>query len=178
MTQALTLDQALKKAMEAELQAAAFYAHAATEVRDPQGRDLLGRLASFEQYHYEQLVKLVESLQADGHFVAYETRGLSDFLPSGDAAKQPVPSVAAGEAAGTQVEKLEGVVSILTKAIANEKRAGELYRQLLDGTSDTLGQDMFRKLANEEMMHQRILEDEFFSLSNEGVWGWSGLYGE
>ena len=37
---------------------------------------------------------------------------------------------------------------------------------------------MFRKLANEESIHQRILEDEFFALSNQGVWGWTGLYGE
>jgi hypothetical protein len=37
---------------------------------------------------------------------------------------------------------------------------------------------MFRDLASEEMMHQRILEDEFFSLSNKGTWGWSGMYGD
>jgi hypothetical protein len=37
---------------------------------------------------------------------------------------------------------------------------------------------MFRKLANEEMIHQRILEDEFFSISNQGTWGWSRMYGE
>ena len=45
-------------------------------------------------------------------------------------------------------------------------------------TVDPKGQDMFRKLAHEENIHQRILEDEFFSLSNQGTWGWSGMYGE
>ena len=49
---------------------------------------------------------------------------------------------------------------------------------LAEETSEPDGQDMFRKLANEEMIHQRILEDEFFSISNKGVWGWSGMYGE
>ena len=44
--------------------------------------------------------------------------------------------------------------------------------------TDATGQAMFRRLAEEEMMHQRILEDEFYSLSNQGVWGWSGMYGE
>jgi rubrerythrin len=66
----------------------------------------------------------------------------------------------------------------LSKAIENEKIAGERYQVLADQTEDPQGKAMFRDLANEERMHQRILEDEFFSLSNQGVWGWSGLYGE
>ena len=49
---------------------------------------------------------------------------------------------------------------------------------LAEETEDPKGKAMFRQLAEEERMHERILEDEFFSLSNEGVWGWSGLYGE
>ena len=70
------------------------------------------------------------------------------------------------------------MASILSKAIENEKIAGERYRALAEETADPMGQAMFRNLANEEMIHQRILEDEFFSLSNQGVWGWSGMYGE
>jgi rubrerythrin len=37
---------------------------------------------------------------------------------------------------------------------------------------------MFKRLAEEERLHQHILEDEFYSLSNQGKWAWSGLYGE
>ena len=68
--------------------------------------------------------------------------------------------------------------SILSAAIDNEKIAGERYRGLAEETADPRGQAMFRDLANEEKIHQRILEDEFYSLSNEGTWGWSGMYGE
>ena len=70
------------------------------------------------------------------------------------------------------------MVGILGKAIENEKLAGERYRVLAAETSDPKGQAMFQDLSNEEMIHQRILEDEFFSLSNRGVWDWSGMYGE
>jgi rubrerythrin len=154
--------------MDAELKAQAFYAQAAVEVQDPHGRDLLGRLAAFEQYHYEQLAKLARSLQEEGRFVEYETRTVDQF----------VPLVAEGEAAGTLLDELKDVPGILGRAIENEKVAGERYRALAGETADPDGQDMFRKLANEEMIHQRILEDEFFSLSNQGVWGWSGMYGE
>ena len=168
MSQELGLEEALDIAMEAELKAQAFYAQAAVEVQDPNGRDLLGRLAAFEQYHYQKLSELAKSLQKDGQFIEYEARTMAQFMPA----------VGRGETAGTYLDELEDVASILSKAIENEKIAGERYRVLAEETADPNGQDMFRKLANEERTHQRILEDEFFSLSNQGVWGWSGMYGE
>lgn len=168
MSQELGLEEALDIAMEAELKAQAFYAQAAVEAQDPNGRDLLGRLAAFEQYHYQKLFELAKSLQEDGQFIEYEARTVAQF----------VPVVARGETAGTDLDELQDVTSILSKAIENEKVAGKHYRLLAEATADPNGQDMFTKLANEEKIHQRILEDEFFSLSNQGVWGWSGMYGE
>lgn len=168
MSQELGLEEALDIAMDAELKAQAFYAQAAVEVQDANGRDLLGRLAAFEQYHYQKLSELARSLQEDGQFIEYETRAVEQF----------VPFVGGGEAAGTQLADMKDAASILGKAIENEKVAGERYRALAAETTDPHGQDMFRKLANEEMLHQRILEDEFFALSNKGVWGWQGMYGE
>jgi rubrerythrin len=168
MSQTLGLEEALDIAMDAELKAQAFYAQAAAEVEDPHGRDLLGRLAAFEAYHYEQLAKLARSLQEDGQFVDYEPRTVEQFEPL----------LARGEAAGTLLEGLKDVPAILGQAIENEKIAGQRYQVLAEETFDPVGRDMFRKLANEETTHQRILEDEFFSLSNQGVWGWSGMYGE
>ncbi len=168
MSQNLGMEEALNLAMEAELKAQAFYAQAAAEVQDPNGRDLLGRLAAFEQYHYQKLTELADSLQKDGTFIQYEARTVEQFAPL----------VSRGETAGTLMKELKDVPSILSKAIENEKAAGAHYRMLAEETVDSDGQVMFRKLANEEMIHQRILEDEFFSLSNKGVWGWSGMYGE
>jgi rubrerythrin len=168
MSQELGLEEALDIAMDAELKAQAFYAQAAVEVQDRQGRDLLGRLAAFEQYHYQKLSELARSLQEEGRFIEYEARTVEQFMPV----------VGKGETAGTALGELKDVADILSIAIDNEKIAGERYRVLAEETPDPDGQDMFRKLANEETIHQRILEDEFFSLSNQGVWGWSGMYGE
>jgi len=168
MSEKLGLEEALDIALEAELKAQAFYAQAAIEVQDPQGRDLLSRLAAFEQYHYQKLSELSDSLRHKGAFIEYETRTVAQFDPLRDG----------GEAGGTLLEALKDEAAILGKAIENEKIAGERYRALAAETADPTGQAMFKDLANEEQMHQRILEDEFFSLSNKGVWGWSGMYGD
>jgi rubrerythrin len=167
MSQELGLEEALDIAMEAELKAQAFYAQAAIEVRDPRGRDLLSRLAAFEQYHYQKLSELARSLQQRGEYIEYEGQTMQSVVPFGG-----------GEAAGTLLDELGDEAGILTKAIENEKIAGERYRVLAEQTTDATGRTMFQRLANEEQMHQRILEDEFYSLSNQGVWGWSGMYGE
>jgi rubrerythrin len=168
MGQKLGLEEALEIAMDAELKAQAFYAQAAVVIQDPRGRDLLGRLAAFEQYHYQKLAELLRSLEGTGQYMEYEAQMIEQFAPL----------AGGGETAGTELESLQDEVAILSKAIENEKIAGERYRVLAEETDNPTGQDMFRKLANEESIHQRILEDEFFALSNKGVWGWTGLYGE
>jgi rubrerythrin len=164
----LGLEEALDIAMEAELKAQAFYAQAAVEVQDRRGRDLLGRLAAFEQYHYQKLAELATSLRKDGHFIDYDLQTMASFAPL----------VVAGEATATVLEGLEEQAAILTKAIENEKTAEASYQVLAQRTTDAAGRAMFQNLATEERLHQRILEDEFFSLSNKGSWAWSGLYGE
>jgi rubrerythrin len=167
MTQDLGLEEALDIAMEGELRARAFYARAAEFVQDPRGRDLLARLAAFEQHHYEKLNELAGSLRVGGPFIDYEARTVEQF--------SPVPG---GEATGTDLEELRDEATILGRAIDLEKIAGERYRVLAETTSDPAGQSMFRRLVEEETLHRRILEDEFYSLSNQGKWAWSGLYGE
>lgn len=168
MNKEFGLEEALDIAMEAELKAQAFYAQAAVEVHDPRGRDLLSRLAAFEHHHYQKLSELARALQEEGEYVEYEGQTMASV----------VPFRAGGEAAGTLLEELGDEAGILTKAIENEKIAGERYRVLAEQTTDEKGQAMFQRLALEEEMHQRILEDEFYSISNQGVWGWSGMYGE
>jgi rubrerythrin len=168
LTQKLGIEEAIEIAMEGELKAHAFYAQAAAEIHDPAGRDLLGRLAAFEQHHYQKLAELARSLRQDGRYIVYEATTL----------RQLEPFLGTGEAAGSLLERLQDVPGILNQAIENEKAAEVRYRVLAEETDDPNGQDMFRKLAGEENLHKRVLEDEFFSLSNQGVWGWAGMYGE
>jgi rubrerythrin len=168
MTKKLGIEEAIEIAMKGELAAHAFYAQAAAEIEDRAGRDLLGRLAAFEQHHYRKLAELAQSLRQGRGFICYEASALEQFAPF----------AARGEAAGSLLAQYRDVPGILGQAIENEKNAGLRYRLLAGETDDANGQDMFRKLSGEEGLHQRILEDEFFSISNKGVSGWSGMYGE
>jgi len=156
----LGIVQAIDIAMEAEKKANEFYSDALASVSGEKGKNLLQQLANFEQAHYDALAALKESLKSEGKFISYSGTKFTPFKAS-------------SEISGTEELDKEDVSEILVKAIEAENKAFELYRKLADETSDQQGADMFSKLAEEEVMHRRILSDEFYYRNNSGgVWFW------
>jgi rubrerythrin len=39
-------------------------------------------------------------------------------------------------------------------------------------TKDPRGKDMYKRLASEEELHERLLNDQYYSLHNTGIWSW------
>ncbi len=65
------------------------------------------------------------------------------------------------------------IADVLIIAIEAEKKASERYKRLSAKIEDKEGKKIFEELAEEERKHQRILEDEFYNISNKGmiIWG-------
>jgi len=158
INQALNLLDAIQMAMETEQKAATFYADAAQEAANPLGRELFDQLAEFERYHYSKLAGLEKSLRDEGAFIEYEGRELTLSVPS--------------EVDNKEANKMS-VMGIITLAINAERDAEKRYTALAEQTSDPDGQAMFKRLAEEEHTHYRILSDEYYNLNNHGVWVWS-----
>jgi rubrerythrin len=156
--QDITLLDAIKIAMEAEKKAAAFYADAAQKTQTL-GRGLLEQLAEFERHHYAILAKLEKSLRDQGAFIGYE----------GEELTFPAPS----EVQTTAEPDKMSMMGIITTALGIETEAEKRYTALAEQTGDPAGQSMFRRLAQEENKHHKILKDAYVSLNNHGVWAWS-----
>ncbi len=154
----LDIIQAIEIAMQEELAAAGFYHMAMKKVKDGRAIKMLEQLIMFEQHHYEKLIDLKISLEADGKFIAYE--GIEFVLP---------PSTV--EAAGRIEENKGDILNILSIAIKTEANAKEKYLELAEKTEIPEGKAMFTKLAQEEEMHWRILSDEHYHITNDGMWG-------
>lgn len=60
----------------------------------------------------------------------------------------------------------------LRMAIREEKKAQAYYRSMAELTKDPRGRDMYKRLADEEALHEKILNDQYYSLHNTGVWSW------
>jgi rubrerythrin len=151
--------KAVKVAMEAEKEAAQFYSKASKKTRDPKGRDMLQQLAEFEMNHYQRLKDLSKSLQEKGEWILYSGTSFK---------KKSIP---------LKMEKPKGQEQLtdmdaLKIAIREEKKAQAYYRSMAELTKDPRGKDMYKRLANEEALHEKVLNDQYYSLHNTGLWSW------
>jgi len=162
MTAQSTLLDALSLAMTAEKKAAEFYRSAAEKATSPRGKNMLEQLAKFETAHYQALDELRRSLEGGGR--AKAAYAGTEF--------EPVPTELTGAAASKETN-LNGVYDVLKLAIDAESGAHDRYEELAEQAEDDELRAFFKKLAEEETLHRRILSDEFYQLNNSGgQWVW------
>jgi rubrerythrin len=152
------IDELLTDAMNAEAKAKAFYKEAAEKAQSAAGKKLFKELADFESRHYDRVKAIIEARN------------------KGDAYQQPSPPDlmrdVKSEIEGEVEPNKDEIVNVLNIAIAAEKDAQEKYRRISEMIEDTVGKEIFSNLAEEEYKHQRILEDQFYQMSNRGLIIW------
>jgi rubrerythrin len=151
--------KAVKAAMEAEKEAYQTYLKAAKKTINPKGRDMFQQLSEFEMNHYQKLKNLLKSLQEKGEWILYE----------GTSLKKKTISWKMGKPKGQ--EQLTDM-DALKIAIREEKKAQAYYRSMAELTKDPRGRDMYKRLVDEEALHEKILNDQYYSLHNTGLWSW------
>ena len=153
--------EAIQIAMHAEMEAHNYYSQAAQKTVNPKGKDMFNQLAAFEQNHYSHLKSLMNSLNKGNGWVEYAATqhpGNSRSIEGGNSSAEE--------------ENKDDVLSILSKAIKDEKKASEYYNKLAEETDVPSGKAMFKQLAEEENLHAKILNEQWYSLNNQGVWLW------
>src|SRR4030043_1542205 len=151
--------KAVHLAMEAEKNAYQTYSKAAKQTKNPKGRDMFQQLSEFEMNHYQKLKNLSKSLQEKGEWILYEGTSLK---------KKKIPLKAQKPKGQEQLSDMDA----LKIAIREEKKAQVYYLSMAELTKDPRGKDMYKRLADEEMLHEKLLNDQYYSLHNTGIWSW------
>jgi len=152
--------KAVRVAMEAEIKAYQTYAKAAKMTKNPKGKEMFQQLSEFEMNHYTRLKDLLKSLQEKGEWILYAGTSLKmKKIPL----KASIPSK--GQEQLTDMDALK-------IGIREEKKAEAYYRSMVELAKDPRGKDMYKRLAEEEALHEKILNDQYYSLHNTGVWSW------
>jgi rubrerythrin len=151
--------EAVKVAMEAEKNAYQSYLSAAKKTKNPKGREMLQQLSEFEMNHYRKLKDLLKSLQEKGEWILYE----------GTSLKKKAVSLKTQKPKGQ--EQLSDM-DALKIAVREEKKAQAYYQCMAELTQDPRGRDMYKRLASEEALHEKLLNDQYYSLHNTGLWSW------
>jgi rubrerythrin len=157
--QKTALFDALDRAIAAEREAQAFYRAAADRTHDAGGAGMFRELAAFESHHQEHLEALKKSLSAGEGWLPYPARELS---------KTPAGEAGGRAASGENTDALEA----LRLAVAAEEKAAAEYKSLARQADDAKGKQMFARLAEEEALHRKVLNDQYYALSNSGLWLW------
>ncbi len=155
-TNALRLTDGIRIAKENERTAADYYAEAAKSAGTSKAKKLFEQLTQFERIHYEKLTALEESIKAKGEFINYA--GTEFVIPPNLVIKM------------SELPNPASIMNIIAAAVDLETRAEKAYNELAGLTTDPQGYDMFRKLAEEEHKHYRILKDVYWTLTNLGEW--------
>ncbi len=151
--------RAVKTAIEAEKEAYQAYSKAAKRTKNPKGREMFEQLSEFEMNHYRRLKDLLTSLQARKEWIHYE----------GTPLRKGRNLVETEKAKSTEALTDMDALKI---AIREEKKAQAYYRSLADLAKDPRGKEMYKRLAEEEALHEKIMNDQYYSLHNTGVWSW------
>jgi len=151
--------KAIEIAMGAEKQASQFYSKASRKTKNPRGRDMFQQLSEFEENHYQKLKALRKSLQEKQEWIIYSGTSLKP---------KPIP---------VKVERPKGQdqltdMDALKMAIREEKKAQSYYRSMAELTQDPKGKGMYKRLAEEEALHEKVLNDQYYSVHNTGQWSW------
>ena len=158
MTEAAMLE-AIDAAMEAEKDAAQFYRSASKHTGNDRGKQMLESLAKFEDAHFRILDTLKKSMTQGGVFEGYNGTTLEEKRPE-------------APAKAMDKQSLETDMDALKVAIASERSAQRHYEEMAEGATAPEIAALFRKLAEEESLHEKVLNDQFLALSNEGFWTW------
>jgi rubrerythrin len=151
--------KAVKLAADREREAYIFYKKAAGITTSQKGKDMFSQLAHFELNHYKNMIHLAHRLGKGSRWPRY----------SGQKPLKPGERTREIE---REIKAREDDIDVLTKSIRKEEEAQALYRDLAEKTKDPQGRQMFKKLADEEEIHRRILNDQLYALSNSGLWVW------
>ena len=151
--------KALKLAIEAEKDAYQAYLKAAKRTKNPKGRDMFQQLSEFEMNHFQKLNGLLKSLQEKGEWILYDGTSLK---------KKKIVLKAQKPQGQEQLTDMDA----LKIAVREEKKAQVYYRSMAELTKDPRGRDMYKRLAGEEALHEKLLNDQYYSLHNTGIWSW------
>jgi rubrerythrin len=160
----MTLEEAIRTAIEYEIRVRDTYAEAMDEATDDQGRKIFKVLADEEQGHIDYLQSRLEEWQKNGAITAAELR-------------TAVPSPEVIEAGLTRLQSemdksekvYSGELKMLRRALNVEIETGNFYRQMVDEL-DGDGQRMFERFLEIEEGHRAVVQAEIDAVSGLGFW--------
>jgi rubrerythrin len=160
----MTIEEAIKTALEFEKKVHALYEAEAKDARDPTAKRVFQTLAKEEQGHVAYLASRLAEWQKDGRL---SPEALRTVLPSAARIRAGVGRIGvqvAGKGASHDAE-----LSSLYRALASEDETSAFYRQMVRELPAE-GQSLFSRFLEIEDGHAAIVQAEIDNVKQMGFW--------
>jgi rubrerythrin len=154
--------QALKDAVQMEVEGRQFYLEAAKKVQSQGVREILEYLAESEKYHIEKFNEIYRSMEKDPAWTA----SMAEFKPPRHEPYVCVLAMAKDDSASGGKDDLQA----LRTGIKMEECSIEYYTKLAKETPNPLARRFFMSVAHEERGHYLMLMDMHNYLSDPADW--------
>ncbi len=158
----MTIEEAIKTAIEFETEVRDVYRDAAGRAVDPTGKRVFTVMGDEEQDHIRYLVERLSEWRQTGKV---KSAALKTAVPSKDVIAEGASKLASGMSDtdhGTEME-------MLRKALDAEHRTSEFYRKMVRELP-VEGQKLFERFVEIEEGHLAIVQAEMDSLTGTGAW--------
>ncbi len=158
----MTLEEAIKTAIEYETKIRDLYKEAATVVDDPLGKKALQMLQEDEQKHLDYLMDRLQRWKKTGKLVLDK---LETIIPSREIITREVEKLARK----MPTEDRGDVKQLLSKALKVEIETSRFYQKMVDEIPGE-GKRMFARFLEIEAGHIATVRAELDYLSHTGYW--------
>ncbi len=158
----MTVEEALKTAIEYENRVTDVYRDARDKIEDPVGQRVFRLLALEEEGHVAYLQSRLEQWQRDGKI---DIGGLKTAIPS----KTSIDKAASELKTDVPRKPMDLELELLNQALEIERKTSDYYRKLVE---EIPGEEkkLFKRFLEIEVGHQAIVEAEISSVKGLGVW--------
>lgn len=158
----MTLEEAIKTAIEYEIRIRDIYLEATAAVNDEVGKRIFETLGNDEQHHIDYLQHKLEQFQKTG---AIEPEKLSSAVPDQESINKEadkVRSLAAKDFLGIKQQ-------MLSKALKMEIETSDFYQKMVNELPAE-GRALFERFLEIENNHIKAVQFELDYLSKTGYW--------
>ena len=158
----MTMEDAIKTALDYETRIRDIYKNAAEVVADPVGKRTLQMLRDDEQYHIEYLMDRLESWKKTGKL---SVKKLESTIPPIETIQSGMEKVRAHMSPENRSDERE----ILSKALKAEIETSKFYEEMVAELPDE-GQRMFARFLEIEEKHIATVQVELDYITKTGYW--------
>ncbi|NLI97944.1 hypothetical protein GX441_04710 [bacterium] len=158
----MTVEEAIKTAIEYETKVRDLYNEALSKATDPDGKRIFSLMASEEQHHLDYLYAKLAKWQASGELTI---EGLRTALPSRKRIEEGAKAMQA------QVSKRDygEEINMLEEALEAEKVTSAFYRKMVSELAGE-AQKMFAHFVEIEEGHLALVQAELDSVGRMSYW--------